>query len=150
MSEICCQWLEEGETRECEYYGSWACKHPKRKGPVLTSTLLGAHPANCPKLPGMSQEEDYVDDDPRKYGAFRYGGLFHDYEATARDFGAEECFSCKRKFGEKEKPYCRVYASEEGRRFRLICRECAYGFGEGVIEKDGKVYQRQEDFEEGD
>lgn len=49
MSEICCKGTGKFGTK-CEYYDTWFCKNPKCKIPVLTSTMLGAHPSECPKI----------------------------------------------------------------------------------------------------
>lgn len=49
MSEICCKGTGAPETR-CEYDDAWYCKNPDCKTPVLTSTMLGAHPSGCPKI----------------------------------------------------------------------------------------------------
>ena len=49
MSEICCKGTGAPETR-CEYDDAWFCKNPDCKTPVLTSTMLGAHPSGCPKI----------------------------------------------------------------------------------------------------
>lgn len=49
MSEICCKGTGETGTR-CEYDDAWFCKNPDCKSPVLTSTMLGAHPSGCPKF----------------------------------------------------------------------------------------------------
>ena len=71
----------------------------------------------------------------------------HDYEASARDFGQECCYHCGKEFGETEKPYCRTFKVEGGVRFGIICRECAYSFGDGVIEKNGKTYYKPCEYE---
>ena len=49
MSEICCKGTGGPETR-CEYDDVWFCKNPDCKNPVLTSTMIGAHPSGCPKI----------------------------------------------------------------------------------------------------
>lgn len=44
----CCVSQHGNQMRYCEYYGAWRCKNPDCKIPVLTSTLIGAHPNGCP------------------------------------------------------------------------------------------------------
>ena len=39
---------QHGDVQYCEYYGAWRCLNPDCKIPVLTSTLVGAHPNGCP------------------------------------------------------------------------------------------------------
>ena len=34
----------------CEFDGTWLCKNPDCKSPVLTSTMYGARPSGCPKV----------------------------------------------------------------------------------------------------
>ena len=36
------------ESSFCEYRGTWICKNPDCKTPVLTSTLIGARPSGSP------------------------------------------------------------------------------------------------------
>ena len=38
------------EIKPCEFNGTWFCKNPDCKTPVLTSTLHGARPSGCPKV----------------------------------------------------------------------------------------------------
>lgn len=45
------------ETR-CEYDDAWFCKNPDCKTPVLTSTMLGAHPSGCPKIYEWNRRAD--------------------------------------------------------------------------------------------
>ena len=146
---ICCH--DDSQGYRCEYDGAWACKHPLANGPVLTSTLNGAHPANCPKLPGMAiteKEKARREAEEKKRGAsFRCGGLLHDYDATCKDFGQHECYHCHKKFEDDEKPYCRIFRVEDGKAiFGIICRECAYSFGDGVIERGGKTYYKPDEY----
>ena len=47
--KISCKGTGESGTR-CEYDNAWFCKNPDCKNPVLTSTMLGAHPSGCPKI----------------------------------------------------------------------------------------------------
>lgn len=44
--KICCKNYD----KNCEYNGTWFCKNPDCKSPVITSTLPGAHPSGCPKI----------------------------------------------------------------------------------------------------
>lgn len=45
--------------------------------------------------------------------------------------------------------YLNNLCHEAGRfRFRMLCRECAYAYGCGVIEKDGNTYEYTTDFKE--
>lgn len=37
-----------GEIPPCKFDAPWFCKHPDCNGPVLTATLHGAWPENCP------------------------------------------------------------------------------------------------------
>lgn len=37
-----------GEIPPCKFDAPWFCKHPDCNGPVLTATLHGAWPKNCP------------------------------------------------------------------------------------------------------
>lgn len=147
--QLCCHDYRTGYI--CEYECVWACQHPYANGIVLTSTLNGAHPANCPKIPGneISQEEKERRAARRgKRGkSFRYGGLRHDYEATAKDFGQMHCYHCHKPFDDDEKPYCRIFPVGNGQvMFGLICRRCAYCFGDGVIEKDGETYYKPDEY----
>lgn len=146
---ICCH--DDSQGYRCEYDGAYGCRHPYANGPVLTSTLNGAHPANCPKLPGMaiSPEEKYRRESEKlKRGkSFRFGGTMHDYDATAKDFAQTHCYHCKKEFTDDEKPYCRTFkVGEGGLKFGIICRECAYSFGDGVIERNGKTYYKPEEY----
>ena len=118
----------------CEYYGMF-CKHPD--GII---NFDGAHPSGCPKLGKTFKREK----DDRKYGAFRYGGLTHNYELTSDYFGRDSCYECGKDIS-KLKSYCRV-TGKGGYQFKLLCGECAYNFNEGVIEKDGKVYRNSEEY----
>lgn len=43
--------------KQCEYRGTWFCNHPKRKGYVLTSTLIGARPSDCPKVDKWNRKD---------------------------------------------------------------------------------------------
>ena len=147
---ICCH--DDSAGYECEYDGTWTCRHPYANGFVLTSTLNGAHPANCPKLPGNAiteKEKARREAEQKKRGeSFRFGGFCRDYDATARDFGKTECYHCHKPFGEDEKPYCRIFPVGDGKSmFGLICRDCAYSFGDGVIERDGETYYQPDDYE---
>lgn len=56
MSEICCKGTGAPETR-CKYDDAWFCKNPDCKNPVLTSTMLGAHPNGCPKIYEWNRRE---------------------------------------------------------------------------------------------
>jgi len=145
---ICCH--DDSQGYKCEYDGAWACRHPLANGPVLTSTLNGAHPANCPKLPGMAitdEEKARREAEEKKRGeSFRFGGIMHDYDATCKDFDQHECYHCHKPFGDAEKPYCRTFHEGGYIKFRIICRECAYSFGDGVIERDGKTYYKPDEY----
>lgn len=144
-TDICCSNHVDGKFVRCEFCGELCCTHPNVDGFVLTATLPGARPANCPKLPGMAisdEEKERREKEREGRGeSFRYGGFFHDYEMTAKETGADVCYVCHKDFGDEEKPYCRVFPAGEGRsRFGIICRKCAYSFGDGVIEADGETY----------
>lgn len=50
-------------------------------------------------------------------------------------------------------PYMACYKAYKGKekgfsRFHLLCRACAYGYGLGVIEKDGNLYKNYNEFKE--
>ena len=146
---ICCH--DDSVGYRCEYDAAFACKHPLSNGFVLTSTLNGSRPGNCPKLPGNAiteEEKAKREAEEKKRGeSFRYGGFFHDYEKSCKQFGETECFHCHKQFEDTEKPYCRVFPAGVGMsRFALICRECAYSFGDGVIERDGKTYYGSDEY----
>lgn len=47
MERISCKGIL-GEIPPCKFDAPWLCKHPDCNGPVLTATLHGAWPKNCP------------------------------------------------------------------------------------------------------
>ena len=47
MEQISCKGIL-GEIPPCKFDAPWFCKHPDCNGPVLTATLHGAWPKNCP------------------------------------------------------------------------------------------------------
>ena len=47
MERISCKGIL-GEISPCKFDAPWFCKHPDCNGPVLTATLHGAWPKNCP------------------------------------------------------------------------------------------------------
>ena len=59
MSEnkICCKGNGD-DVERCEYDSAWFCMNPKCKSPVLTSTLLEAHPSGCPKIDEWNRRDD--------------------------------------------------------------------------------------------
>lgn len=44
-----CYCKGDGYSPACEYDGVWFCKHPNCSGPVITSSMYGECPAECPK-----------------------------------------------------------------------------------------------------
>lgn len=44
----CSYWGETGELRRCGWFNGTRCTH--EDGAILTSTLPGAHPADCPLI----------------------------------------------------------------------------------------------------
>ena len=44
--KVCCKNYD----KNCEYDGTWLCKNPDCKSPIITSTLPGAYPSGCPKI----------------------------------------------------------------------------------------------------
>lgn len=84
----------------------------------------------------------------------RYGGIEHHYDAKGKYLLPENrrhCFSCKKDLSE-EKPYLATFKISEGENrafiFRPLCRDCAYAYGKGVIEKDGKIYFGKTEYRE--
>lgn len=98
---------------------------------------------------------------------WRFVGLFFknyywDVEEWLENYGLHEkkCYVCGGTFkntrinGNLLKhnfPYMACYKAFKGKekgfsRFHLICRACAYGYGLGVIEKDGNLYRNYYDF----
>ena len=43
-----CYTYENGKLEACKYIQHGICNHPSKMGFILTSTLPGAHPNNCP------------------------------------------------------------------------------------------------------
>ncbi len=95
---------------------------------------------------------------------FRWGGLNHNFDKTAKERREEnikfhgkddvynECFCCHKEPPQDEPLYCATfeettspYQAKYG--FNILCRKCAYSYGVGVIEKGGKTYMKYEDFE---
>lgn len=98
---------------------------------------------------------------------FRYGGIQRNYDLDVEGWrGAinKKCWCCggdmtrnlysyngtllKRCY-----PYIAVFKITKGEnkglnRFRTLCRACAYGYGKGVIEMDGNVYNNEYEFNE--
>lgn len=56
-NKICCKGNGDDVGR-CEYDSAWFCRNPECKSPVLTSTLLGAHPSGCPKIDKWNRRAD--------------------------------------------------------------------------------------------
>lgn len=96
---------------------------------------------------------------------FRYGGIQHNYERTWEQWdervkGIEKCYCCGRRYTElvypdNLYPYLGVYKITRGRdegcnKLRIICRECAYDYGRGVVEMDGETYTDYYAFDEGE
>lgn len=89
---------------------------------------------------------------------FRWGGIGHQFDKTAKEWREEsiklynECFCCHKEPPQDEPLYCATLEdtlSPDKNRFvfKILCRECAYKYGVGVIEKGGKTYMKYEDFE---
>lgn len=101
---------------------------------------------------------------------FRYGGIEHDYDSSFRDwyYGLQRaltdkrlynmyrtCYACNSDmhFNTSEYPYIATFKYLKGKnkgllRFRILCRECAYKYGKGVIEMDAETYYNMDDFNE--
>ena len=108
---------------------------------------------------------------------FRYGGIMHNYEAdiewwqsfdikykTPKKYrNYDYCYACGGKMQncyspsgtllKKSFPYMAFYKIFKGKnkgynRCKIICRACAYAYGKGVIEMDGKTYQDYYEFNE--
>lgn len=87
---------------------------------------------------------------------FRYGGIMRDYSKTARAFcESPKCHCCGESMDNgnalKMYPYAGFFKITKGinkgyYRIRLLCRQCAYAYGRGVIERDGNTYQRPIDY----
>lgn len=91
---------------------------------------------------------------------FRWGGINHDFDKKAKDWRGDnikddvynECFCCHEETPQDEPLYCATFEdtlspSQQKFAFRILCRNCAYKYGVGVIEKNGKTYMKYEDFE---
>lgn len=84
---------------------------------------------------------------------FRYGGIFQNFDKTAEYFkSSPRCYACGDELTGR-KPYVASYRRLRGKKagssyFRMLCRECAYAYGRGVIEKDGKTYKHMTDYKE--
>ena len=70
-----------------------------------------------------------------------------------------KCFACGGKMRnprgaggtllKKSYPYCAEYKRRDGKfYFAILCRGCAYLYGRGVVEMDGKTYQNPWEFRE--
>ena len=101
---------------------------------------------------------------------FRYGGFLHNYELDVEEFAKgvpniSKCYCCGGKMRNSRSdsgtllrrnyPYAATYKYTKGKNkgfyhLKPLCRACAYGYGKGVIEMDGKLYIRPSDFSEGD
>jgi hypothetical protein len=100
---------------------------------------------------------------------FRYGGIMHDYDKDVEQFGLAEtkygkrcwccggrpmnCYSSSGTLLKYNYPYIAVFKITKGRdkglnHFAYLCRRCAYNYGRGVIEMDGLVYWKYDDFNE--
>ena len=98
---------------------------------------------------------------------FRYGGILHNYDMDNEEWSAYldrklTCWCCGREMkchhfsdGSTHRffPYIAIFRITKGKnkgmnRFRMLCRACAYGYGRGVIEMDGKTYKHMLDFNE--
>ncbi len=73
---------------------------------------------------------------------FRWGGLEREFDWTAKEWQEiypdsehfRRCHLCQREFRPDEHLYCGSFKQPSNmRRFRILCRECAYSFGK-VIE----------------
>lgn len=99
---------------------------------------------------------------------WRFVGLFFkNYDWDVEEWGdslhENKCFSCGGKLRNTRSlngtilkhnfPYMACFKAFKGKekgfsRFHMLCRACAYAYGLGVIEKDGKVYMNYFDFKE--
>ena len=101
---------------------------------------------------------------------FRYGGLLHDYDkdwerwiGNSKRTPYKKCSCCGGNGGNtistdgkvlrRRYPYVGVFKITKGKdkgnfQFRVLCRECAYAYGKGVIEMDGETYQNPSEFNE--
>lgn len=91
---------------------------------------------------------------------FRYGGFKHDYTKDfyelTRTSGECWCCGCEMKSVVpkiKIMPYVATFQISTGKNkgrfaFRLLCRSCAYAYGQGVVECDGNTYMKPDEFSE--
>ena len=95
---------------------------------------------------------------------FRYGGISHNYDKTCDEWyedhpGYRKCYCCGGTMKNQMPrlhttyPYMAIFKITKGKnkgfnRFRIICRRCAYDYGLGVIEMDGKTYYDYYEFKE--
>ena len=85
---------------------------------------------------------------------FRWGGIGQKYERTSREWqqgyypdSYKTCYCCKKDTPLDEPLYCASFKNLDGNfMFKILCRKCAYAYGVGVIESDGKTYQSYEDY----
>ena len=91
---------------------------------------------------------------------FRWGGISKKFEKTSRQWQNESkdsnncyktCYCCKKNTPLDEPLYCAGFETIDNKFcFKILCRNCAYKYGVGVIESDGKIYQNYEDFKKND
>ena len=102
---------------------------------------------------------------------FRYGGILHNYDWDIEDWQKpvknspfKKCHCCDGTLhnihspitGETWKhtyPYCASFKVTKGKhkgnyQLKILCRECAYAYGKGVIEMDGQTYYNPNEFNE--
>lgn len=92
---------------------------------------------------------------------FRYGGFMKNYDREIHEIVGHDmrCWCCggvmrsSNPRTHRIKPYTAVFRITKGKdkgmnRFRVLCRSCAYDYGKGVIEVDGKIYFDKKDFNE--
>lgn len=86
---------------------------------------------------------------------FRWGGFEHTFDKLAKEWFEQDniykqCFCCKEQPPLNEPLYCAIFErniDDECRfSFKILCRKCAYSYGAGVIESNGKTYFKYEDF----
>lgn len=83
---------------------------------------------------------------------FRYGGFLHDFGKKTKDliFENGSCYCCGRDLSDLL-PYAAFYEikkEKSPRRYhlKLICRKCAYAYGRGVVERNGNIYQDEQQY----
>ena len=56
-NKVACKGFNDDYSDICEFNGTWLCKNPDCKSPVLTSTVQGAHPSGCPLVDKWNSKE---------------------------------------------------------------------------------------------